>query len=247
VSRIDFNALASDFARARTLEPAAIDAWMEAMAPFIPVGGRILDVGAGTGQFAGAMAERFGARVVALEPAAGMLQVARGAGTPAGFEPVRGVAEHLPVRAACFDAAWLSTVIHHFRDLGQCVRELRRVLAAGAAVLVRNSFPGRHGGYTLFRFFPGASRVASTFPALAEVRDCFARAGFRFVSLEQVAQVSAPSLRVARERIALRADTTLRPLSDAEFARGLAAIDEEVRAGRGDGPVVDHFDLLVFR
>jgi hypothetical protein len=44
-----------------------------------------------------------------------------------------------------------------------------------------------------------------------------------------------------------RADSMLAALSESEFARGLAAIDEAIRAGRDRGPVVDRLDLLVLR
>jgi len=34
-------------------------------------------------------------------------------------------------------------------------------------VRIRSSFPDRHQGISLFRFFPGAGRIADTFPTVA--------------------------------------------------------------------------------
>ena len=62
-----------------------------------------------------------------------------------------------------------------------------------------------------------------------------------------VAQVSAPSLAVYRDRVRLRADTGLRLLDDDQFAAGLAALDRAVEAGTVPAPVVDRLDLLVLR
>jgi hypothetical protein len=62
-----------------------------------------------------------------------------------------------------------------------------------------------------------------------------------------VSQVSAPSLRAAVERVRQRADSTLVPLSDREFAAGLAAMERAAAAETTPTPVVDRLDLLVLR
>jgi hypothetical protein len=141
----------------------------------------------------------------------------------------------------------LSTVIHHFGDLASCPRELRRVLEPGGPVLIRSSFPGHHAGITLFRFFPGARKIAETFPTVQATVAAFATVGFAFESLQPVSQVSAPSLQVAVERVRQRADSTLQPLPDEEFAEGLAALERAAAAETTPTPVIDHLDLLVLR
>jgi hypothetical protein len=136
-------------------------------------------------------------------------------------------------------------VIHHVPDLGAAARELARALRPGGAVLVRNAFPGRLERITLFRWFPGAARVAESFPSVERVREAFAPAGFAFHSLEAVPQTSAASLREFAERVRSRADSTLRRTDDAEFAAGLARLDRAAAAEREPTPVVDWLDLLV--
>ena len=80
--------------------------------------------------------------------------------------------------ASAFRAAWLSTVVHHLTDLSACALELRRTLAPGAPVMIRNSFPGRLREVELFRHFPAAAAVAAPWPALEQVIETFAEAGF---------------------------------------------------------------------
>jgi SAM-dependent methyltransferase len=160
---------------------------------------------------------------------------------------VGGRAERLPLRDGCCGGAWLSTVIHHLGDLPRCARQLRRVVRAGGPVLIRSSFPGRHQGITLFRFFPGAGRIAEGFPTVEATVAAFEAAGFAFETLRQVPQVSAPSLRAAVEQVRRRADSTLQPLPDHEFASGLAAMERAAAAEATPTPVVDHLDLLVLR
>jgi len=164
-----------------------------------------------------------------------------------GIVQVGAAGEALPLASGSCDAAWLSTVIHHLRDREACARELRRVLRPGAPVLIRSSFPGRHERITVFRYFPGASRVASGFPSVEEIAEVFRRAGFRRESLEGVPQISAPDLATALAHARLRADSTLAPLPDEEFEAGIAALERDVAAGASPGPVVDFIDLLVLR
>jgi hypothetical protein len=62
-----------------------------------------------------------------------------------------------------------------------------------------------------------------------------------------VPQVSARSLAEFRDRVRLRADTTLQAISDDDFAAGLAALDRDAAAETAPTPVVTRLDLLVLR
>jgi SAM-dependent methyltransferase len=189
--------------------------------------------------------------VVAVEPSGGMRDQAARAHPHPGVRWVAGRAERLPLGEGVCAWAWVSTVVHHLDDLDAATAELGRVLRPGGVVLVRQAFPGRMGGVTLYeRFFPaaGASLVAAGgLPSVERVSDAFAGAGFRRVALRSVAQVSAPSLAAYRDKVRLRADTGLRLLPDDQFAAGLAALDRAVAAETVPTPVVDRLDLLVLR
>jgi len=249
VARIDYDRVAATYDAARGLERDGLTWWRDAIEPYVARNPSlpVLDVGSGTGLWAAAFADWFGAQVIALEPSAGMLTQARAGRANPRIHYVSGVAEHLPLRDASCGLAWLSTVIHHFSDLDAAAREAARVVAPGGAVLIRSAFPGRTGRITLFRYFPEGAAVVETYPSVEDVVEAFERAGFRFEVLTSVPQVSARDLTVFRGRVALRADTTLLGIPDAAFERGLQAIDDEIATNGPGGPVIDYLDLLVLR
>lgn len=226
MARLDYEAAAASYDGARALPPDALAGWRAAVEPYLPPadGRPILDLGAGTGVFAAAFADWYAAPVIAVESAAAMRREATAHPNVAWLA---GAAERMPLKDGSCGAAWLSTVIHHFDDLGAAAAEIARVLAPGAPALIRSAFPGRTGGVTLFRFFPAA--------------------GFEMEKLGPVEQRSAPSLAAFRARLSQRADTTLAALDDADFAAGLAALDAAVAAEAVSAPVVDRLDLLVLR
>jgi SAM-dependent methyltransferase len=74
VAKVDYDRMAGDYAAGRALPPAGLEPWRVAIRPWLPGdggGSPVLDLGAGTGQFAAAIAGWFGVRVVAVEPGAG--------------------------------------------------------------------------------------------------------------------------------------------------------------------------------
>lgn len=113
--------------------------WRDAIEAWLPAEGAgrspVLDLGAGTGQFAAAIAGWFGVEVVAVEPSGGV----RAQGVRAFAHPdvhwVAGRGERLPVGDGACGWAWVSTVIHHLDDLDAAAAELHRVLRPGGPVL----------------------------------------------------------------------------------------------------------------
>jgi ubiquinone/menaquinone biosynthesis C-methylase UbiE len=76
MARVDYDRMASDYVRGRVLPPEGMAPWRDAIRPWLArdPGSRspALDLGAGTGQFAAAIAGWFGVEVVAVEPSGGM-------------------------------------------------------------------------------------------------------------------------------------------------------------------------------
>ena len=225
--------------------------WREAVRRHLrPAPGMTLvDIGAGTGQFAAAFSDWFDLSVVAVEPSAAMRERIP---QTAAIQAVEGDATSLPRPDGSADAAWLSLVIHHVSDLGAAAREIRRVLRPGAPVLIRQGFPGRLGGVELVRWFPETARVVESYPTVEATCAAFATAGFRQESLEPVRETYPTSLGdFLGEVDAFReADTTMRTLTDDEFRRGKERLRLAARQAQDTAspePRSNDLDLLVLR
>jgi hypothetical protein len=78
----------------------------------------------------------------------------------------------------------------------------------------------------LLAHFPGIERSAATFPSTDEITTVFVAAGFQTMTAVDVVEPWRFELEPWSERIrSLRnADSALRPLTDDEIARGIAAV-----------------------
>jgi ubiquinone/menaquinone biosynthesis C-methylase UbiE len=247
---VDYDQLAAVYDRDRAQPLEALEPWRRALAAYLPPasGLPVLDLGAGTGLFSAAIAQWFGAEVVAVEPSEGMRRQARTRRAHPRVAYVGGLGEQLPLRDGCCDSAWLSTVVHHLSDQAACAGELRRVVRPGGWVLVRNAFPDRgEPGTRLFTFWPGARAILARAPTVRATIATFAAAGFTLDRLEQVRDHSAASLKEAYERARVQADSLLRLLPDADFLEGLRALERAAAAETTPTPVVRRLDLLVLQ
>jgi SAM-dependent methyltransferase len=244
--------MATAYDGGRALSPQAVDAWAAAATPWLgPAGGGpVLDLGAGTGRFAGLLARWSGGPVVAVEPTAAMAGRA-GAKGLRGVAVVRGGAEAVPLAYGSVRAVWMSQVVHHIDDLDAAAAELARVLRPGGHLLVRGEFAESEGGRRspnlLYRYWPGAERLTVLLPTRRRVADALAAAGLVEVRHATVAQQTCAGLREFHARQAVRADSLLARLDDADFAAGLAALARDAAAETTPQPVVDELSLLVFR
>lgn len=208
----------------------------------------VVDIGAGTGQFAAAFRDWFGLSVVAVEPSAAMrAHIPR----RQGIRVLDGDASTLPLPDGSVDGAWLSLVIHHIPDLEAAAREIRRVLRPGAPVLIRQGFSGRVDRNEFVRWFPETERMVDTSPSVGQICQVFAASGFSRDALEPVPETWPTSLAefLAQADTFRRADSTIRNLTEEEFLRGKerlrrAAQEEETSSPE---PRTSWLDLLVLR
>jgi len=209
----------------------------------------LVDIGAGTGQFAAALSDWFGLSILAVEPSAAMrAYIPR----RPGIQVLAGDAGALPLPGCSADGAWLSLVIHHIPDLDAAAREIRRVLRPGAPVLIRHGFPGRVSRNEFVRWFPETERIVDSGPSVDQTCQVFAAAGFSLEALEPVPETYQTSLAefLAQADTFRRADTTIRNLTEEEFHRGKERLRRAaVDAGEApsQGPRTNWLDLLVLR
>ena len=250
MSRSDYDEMAARYDEGRALPLNRLDGWRRALTGVVSTrrDTRIVDVGSGTGLWSVAFATWFGARVVGVEPSAGMRNRAAAKRPHPRVAYVAGRGDAIPLASNGCSAAWLSTVVHHFRHLETAALELRRVLRPDAPVLIREGFTGRTDGIPWLRYFPEARAITDQlWPTVDDVVTAFAPAGFRFEALEPVAQVTACNRREYADLVRVRADSTLVQLTDDEFSTGMQRLDHDAASPLGEWPVISTLDLLVLR
>jgi SAM-dependent methyltransferase len=111
---------------------------LEAIRSVMPDHSRPVEVGVGTGRFAGPLGISLG-----VEPSAAMAEIARSR----GIDVVDGVAESLPFGDATFDLLLMVTTICFLDDIRLALREAHRVLSDGGHIVLgfldRETEPGR--------------------------------------------------------------------------------------------------------
>jgi ubiquinone/menaquinone biosynthesis C-methylase UbiE len=249
VARIDYDEVtAAAYKAVREVPRDGLSEWREAIRRHLDPSPEmtLVDIGAGTGQFATAFNDWFGLSVVAVEPSAAMREQIPRTGAISVFE---GDADALPLADESADAAWLSLVLHHLPDLPAAAHEIRRVLRPGTPVLIRQGFPGRLDGIELMRWFPETARAVADYPSVTDTCDAFAAAGFQAEALEPVRETYATSLPDLLDQVDTfrSADTTMRSLTDEEFRRGKERLRRTIEAPAEAEPRSNWLDLLVLR
>lgn len=105
-----------------------------------------LDVGCGAGHLAFALAPHVG-RIIAYDPSESMLATVRGAAAQrglTGIETASGRAEQLPYAAGRFDLVCTRYSAHHWLDVPAALKEMRRVVVSGGALLVIDLLGAEH-------------------------------------------------------------------------------------------------------
>lgn len=97
----------------------------------LPVNGRLLDVGGGTGRVASAIKE-YVDEIVITDVSCGML-----AHSPrADFQPVCGASEALPFTENFFERVIMVDALHHVIDHAETASEMFRVLKPGGVLVI---------------------------------------------------------------------------------------------------------------
>jgi ubiquinone/menaquinone biosynthesis C-methylase UbiE len=158
-----YEAIGQDYSRHRAADPRIVGRLVRMLGP--PENGALIEVGAGTGNYAAALAKH-GYRVVAVEPSATMRSQAEDV---SGVCWVEAVAERLPLPDGYASGVVCVLALHHFADVEAALSEMRRVSGGGPIVIF--TFDPRAGKPFWFAdYFPELWREAhETFPPLGEV------------------------------------------------------------------------------
>jgi ubiquinone/menaquinone biosynthesis C-methylase UbiE len=156
---------------------------VSAISADLPLNGRAVEVGCGTGSLTLALAaERADAHVTGVDGDPQILALARR--KPGAFRVAwtEALAQDLPLDAGSIDVAYVSLVLHHLGEHGQpaALAEIHRVLKPGGALHVADWGPPRgpaaRAGAAALKVFDGPDGVE---PLLAgELPDLLHRARF---------------------------------------------------------------------
>lgn len=129
-----FDAVAALYERFAEITEGAYAVWLEEM---LPVGGRsAVDLGCGSGQFTGMLAERY-ERVLAVDISAGQLEIARRRHkNPNVTYSQKDIQEVMPERDGRFDLVLSVTALHHLPDPYSTLQHVRDLVAPGGRVVV---------------------------------------------------------------------------------------------------------------
>lgn len=142
-------------------------------------GKRVVDLGCGTGRWLARLQEREAASVTGVDASPEMLARAR-AKQRCGARLLCARGDQLPLRSASADVILCSFTLGYLADLNRFAREVARIAAPGAAVLVSDFHPGAHarGWRRSFRCGGEEIEVRNFVHPIAEIEAAFKAAGF---------------------------------------------------------------------
>ena len=248
--RYDQTIIPSCYNQSRRLPRATMALWLDAIAGRVHRDeiATILDVGCGTGRFSSALSERFGARLIGVDPSTLMLAEARKAIREPNIGFVRGNAERLPLDGGIGDLLYLSMVYHHLTDRDRAADEFRRVLRPGGRLCIRNSTVGLLESVPYLQYFPTARAInEQRLPSQRGLIATLEAPGFGHISHDVLRQRFADTLKEYSGKVRQRALSDLAAISDADFHAGLKQMDEAVEREDGREGVYEPVDMFVFR
>jgi ubiquinone/menaquinone biosynthesis C-methylase UbiE len=229
------------------MEAASLAAWVDLIASFASVDlPLVLDIGAGTGVFAAALAEfwKDARPVVGVDRSFAMTSEARRLRRNRRVEYLLGDAAALPIRDVTVDLVLLSRVIHHFPDRVRVARELARVTRAGSRVVIRTTVSERLDS-SVYQYWPELLESdRRRFPSEDEITAEFVRAGFDLFAATSFSQPVAKDLGAYRDRMRERPQSKFAFITDEQFRDGLGRMDEDIPRSRT--PVEERYDVLVY-
>jgi SAM-dependent methyltransferase len=190
----------------------------------------VVNVGAGTGSY-----EPTDREVIAIEPSPVMIAQR----PPEVASAIEGTAEDLPLAGKSVDAAMGVLTIHHWRDLGAGLTEMRRV-ARHRIVLLTLDAEAASETWLVKDYFPEAGSMdRDVMPSRARIRAGLPGAEFEAVPVPRGCLDGFTSALWDRPELLLdpevrRASSTWHRISPKATERGLERLSAELENGRWD-------------
>jgi SAM-dependent methyltransferase len=223
VAGISFDRAAQTYDDTRGLPLALMDAAVAALARAL-VGGRVLEVGVGTGRFALPLGER-GLRVVGLDISEKMITRAQAKGA---HDLVLGSATRIPFGDRAFPSTIAIHLLHLIRDWPVALREIGRVTSVRFVTLLETITTCPVGGEAP----PPGHGPGDAYHPIRRYEEIAARWGYTYehpgVRPPQMIESAAPSLRlrVGRHAEVVSGDALLAPAAVRSYSSQWAVSDE---------------------
>jgi SAM-dependent methyltransferase len=162
----------------RILGPPDMEYWRAVLR--LPVKGRLLDAGGGTGRFSAALRPDVG-QVVIADHSQGMLRQARKKGN---MDVVRADVAQLPFADASFERALIIDALHHFARQKESIADVARVLAPGG-LLVMEEFDIRRWGTRAMALLEKIVLMGSRFPPPEEIQHMLGEGGLSVLEIRE--------------------------------------------------------------
>ena len=163
---------------------------------------RVLDVGCGTGVFAGRMRQALpNARIWGVDLVSGMLTkgTARWRSHRGFVTPVQGDSERLPFADGAFDVVTCANSFHHYPHQDRAVREFHRVLKPEGRLILVDGYRDAPYGWFIYDVCVAGVEGDVHHASRARVRNLFDAAGFASVT-QKVHRGPAPFLMSVGQR-----------------------------------------------
>ncbi len=206
------------------------DSWWEVFDALVELGElrgqRVLEVGCGTGKFAGALVERAACRVWAVDASPEMLAVARADVPGVRFKQAR--AEELPFKDGWFERLILRMSLH-LLDRPRALAESRRVLGSGGRIAIATPDPAQLGSSWFDPFFPSLADVdRERLPSRAALEQELVAAGFATLRITSLVQAKTITRGEALAKLRAKAFSTFQLIPQDEYEAGLARAEREL-------------------
>jgi ubiquinone/menaquinone biosynthesis C-methylase UbiE len=232
---IDYAPLAAPYARHRQVHPEVLHALCAAIRPR----DRVLEVGCGSGNYAGALVDLTGCSCWGIDPASEMLAQARKR-SPAVHLSL-GRAEQTAFAPASFDLVFSVDVIHHVQDRPRSYREACRILKPGGRIctVTDSEWIIRHRRPLSVYFSETVEVELRRYPRIAQLRAWMEGAGLVEIDEQMVEHFYAlTDIQAYRDK----AFSALHLISEPAFRRGLDRLADDLR--RAPLPCVSRYTLL---
>jgi ubiquinone/menaquinone biosynthesis C-methylase UbiE len=174
----DYNKIGINYNKTRKADLKIFDKIFELLDS--PKNKMILDVGAGTGNYANLLADKSNS-LMALEPS---LEMINQASAHSYVKWINGYVENIDFDNNYFDCTICILSIHHFRDLTKGINEIYRTLKNGGLLLIFTYVPGEQKFFWLQDYFPDLFKFdKEKFPSLDRLNDITSKIGLNLMDV----------------------------------------------------------------